>query len=165
LPAIAKTMKKTIIILTILLNGCGTKTADTVTDNKKDSITQDPDKVVPTTLVNEGEDFNEFFKRFTTDSLFQIERVKFPWTMMIWELDEDAPKKELTNKEEWRFSSFHYDESYATRQIDAYTQETKIYADSAKIELRGVDNGIHIDFEFHRINGQWTMVSEKDYSN
>jgi hypothetical protein len=60
---------------------------------------------------------------------------------------------------------FEYKDEYARRQIDAYTQEKKIYSDSAKLELRGVDNGILIDYDFIKLNGQWFLVSEKDYSD
>jgi hypothetical protein len=54
---------------------------------------------------------------------------------------------------------------YATRQEDAYTQEIKSYRDTIKLELRGVDNGIHIDYEFVTDNGKWVLVSGKDYSD
>jgi hypothetical protein len=47
----------------------------------------------------------------------------------------------------------------------AYTQETKLFTDSAKIELRGVDNGIYIDFELYKEHGKWFLTSEKDFSN
>lgn len=146
-----------LIILTILINGCATKTVDTVTSDKiKDSIIHD--KVVTTTIGKEPKDFNEFFKIFTTDSLFQIERVKFPWTIMTSGVGEDAPIKELIDKKDRKYSSFYYEGNYTTRRTDAYTQKIKSYGDTLKLEIRGVDNGIYTDYEFVKDNNKWFLV-------
>lgn len=148
-------MKYTLIAWTILLVSCGTKTHDTAIDKDIDSVKASLD----------GEDFHDFFARFKEDSLFQIERVKFPMTIKSWDIDEDKPSTDKIEIGSWRHLKFEYKDEYAKREIDAYTQETKMFADSAKLELRGVDNGILIDFEFTKLNGQWFLVSEKDYSN
>ena len=151
-------MTKNIFILIILfLTSCGTKSTDSVTTDKgADSLT---------TSVNDNdqEDFNEFFKEFTTDSLFQIERVKFPWRLLM--TTEDGETVEETSKEDWTHSTFYYEQSYGTRQEDAYTQEIKNYGDTIKLERRGVDNGIHVDYEFVKDKGKWVLVSGKDYSD
>ena len=139
----------------MLLVSCGTKTNDTTTDKDVDSVK---------TSLNE-EDFGDFFDRFKTDSLFQIERVKFPMTTKSWNIDEDKPTTDKIEIVSWRHLRFEYKDEYAKREIDAYTQEEKVFADSAKLELRGVDNGILIDYDFIKVNGQWFLVSEKDYSN
>jgi hypothetical protein len=112
---------------------------------------------------NDQEDFNEFFKKFTTDSLFQVERTKFPFRV-IW-TTEDGETTHETEKENWTHSTFYYEDSYATRQVDAYTQEIKLYEDSVKLEQRGVDNGIYVDYLFIRDKGKWILFTGKDYSN
>ena len=139
----------------MLLVSCGSKTHDTMTDKHIDSVK---------TSLNE-EKFDDFFGRFKTDSLFQIERVKFPLTTESWNTDEDKPATDKVEIVSWRHLRFEYKDEYAKREIDAYTQETKVFADSAKLELRGVDNGIFIDYDFKKLNGEWFLVSEKDYSN
>ncbi len=112
----------------------------------------------------EEEMFNNFFLKFTTDSLFQIERVRFPF--LIKSLDTaDKLTFEKIGRDKWKFLTFEYKDEYEKREIDAYTQETKLFADSAKIELRGVDNGIYIDFELYKEHGKWFLTSEKDFSN
>jgi hypothetical protein len=148
-------MRYRLIIWTLLLFSCGTKTNDSTADKNTESIKTD--------LVEEN--FNDFFERFKTDSIFQVERVMFPMTIKSWDTDEDKPTTDKIEISNWRHLEFEYNDEYAKREIDAYTQETKMYADSAKIQLRGVDNGIHIDYEFTTIGGQWFLVSEKDYSN
>ena len=150
-------MTKNIFILTcLLLFSCGTKSTETTSSGKKtDSLT------ISRTM--EGEDFNEFFQRFTTDSVFQMERTKFPFRV-IW-TTEDGETTHETEKENWTHSTFYYEDSYATRQVDAYTQKIKQYPDSFVLEQRGVDNGIYLDFKFIRDNGKWILFTGKDYSN
>src|SRR5690349_19872059 len=115
-------MKNIPILIFLLLLSCGTRSNDSPTADTATNSNQ--------------EDFDEFFKKFTTDSLFQIERVKFPFRVR-W-TTEDGETVHETAKEDWMHSTFYYEDSYATRQVDAYTQEIKNYGDSVKLEQRGV---------------------------
>jgi len=136
-------LKLPVLIWTILVIACTNKP---VNEAAKDAISE--------------ENFNEFFEKFTSDSLFQINRVKFPWTIP----SEDGEEL-VIHKTDWQHASFFYQEDFATRPIDAYTQEIRTYGDTVKIEQRGVDNGIHIDFLFAKIDNKWFLVSEEDLSN
>ena len=140
-------MRLLFILLTISLVGCGTKTTELTIDKNV-----------------QGENFDDFFNKFRSDSIFQTERVKFPLTLVTWDIDDNLATEEI-DRENWRHLKLEYKDEFGTREIDAYTQETKIYADSAKIELRGVDNGIHVDYVFNKVDGQWTLTTERDYSN
>ena len=124
------------------MTGCGNKSLDKTTT---DVLTE--------------ENLAEFFDQFKSDSIFQIERVKFPW-----KIPSDG-KELVINKAEWQHADFLYHDNYATREIDAYTQEIVTYGDTVKIEQRGVDNGIHIDFVFAKIDNKWFLCFEKDLSN
>ena len=139
-------MKLLFTTLIILLFGCATDISYRKPEN------------------SDREAFNEFFYKFTYDSLFQLERIKFPFEFK--NIDSDGgltvDQKERKN---WTFLVFEHKEEYEKRELDAYTQETKIYSDSAKIEIRGVDNGIFVDFNFNYDNGKWFLVSCEDYSN
>jgi hypothetical protein len=150
-------MIKNIFITAVLsLFSCGSKSTDSNGAYKSaDSLT--------VSRSNDLEDFDEFFKKFTTDSLFQIERIRFPLRLRM--TTEDGERVEEISKEDWTFSTFLYDDSYATREVDAYTQEIKNYGDTVKLEQRGVDNGIHVDYAFVTESGAWILVSGKDYSN
>lgn len=150
-------MNKNISILIILfLISCGTKpTNSTITDRGADSLTISKNI--------DQEDFNEFFKKFTTDSVFQVERTKFPFRV-IW-MTEAGETTHETEKDNWTHSTFYYDDSYASRQVDAYTQKIKQYSDSVVLEQRGVGNGIYVDYKFIRDNGKWILFTGKDYSN
>lgn len=91
-------MTKNIFILTFfLIFSCGTKSTDSATTDKEaDSLTA--------SKATDGEDFNKFFERFTTDSLFQMERTKFPFRV-IW-LTEDGETTHETAKDDWTHSTF-----------------------------------------------------------
>lgn len=113
--------------------------------------------------------FQIFFNEFTTDSVFQREHVQFPFLREWSDTDNDTgPDKfnrEYVQKETWKFYNFYYDKSFATRGLDAYTQKTKVESDYAVIEIRGVDNGIWIDYNFEKKSNKWMLISEKDSSN
>lgn len=111
----------------------------------------------------ESETFDEFFEKFKTDSIFQVERTKFPFRV-LWSTEDGGTVHE-TAKDDWTHSTFYYEGSYATREVDAYTQEMKVYKDSAKLEQRGVDNGIYVDYLFLKLKGKWVLYSGKDYSD
>ena len=138
-----KNLKLAVLIWTSLLMSCTNKPAS----EKASDFTSE-------------ENFSEFFEKFKSDSLFQVNRVKFPWT-----IPSDDGEDLVINKTDWQHASFFYQEDFATREIDAYTQEIVIYGDTIKIQQRGVDNGIHIDFVFAKIDNKWFLISEEDLSN
>ncbi|HMV90343.1 MAG TPA: DUF4348 domain-containing protein [Cyclobacteriaceae bacterium] len=118
---------------------------------------------------NNDERFEIFFEKFKLDSVFQHVRVQFPFLDERVNLDNDSgPDEFITDsieEDDWTFANFNYDESIAKRGLDAYTQEVKVEKDRAVIEIRGVDNGIWIDYYFERQNGKWVLISGKDSSN
>ncbi|MEP2671572.1 MAG: DUF4348 domain-containing protein [Cyclobacteriaceae bacterium] len=143
-------------LIFLILFSCGSRPSDSIaTDTETDSlaISNSEDK----------EEFSDFFDKFTTDSLFQMERTQFPFRV-LW-ATEDGETVHETAKENWRHSTFYYENNYSSRQVDAYTQEAKDYGDTVRLELRGVDNGIFIDYNFVRDKGKWILVSGKDFSN
>jgi hypothetical protein len=156
-------MNKVFILLLFSIFSCGTKPSDTRNELTNDSLPVETSVAELSSETNEA--FNKFFEKFRNDSLFQIDRVAFPVATWIWETGEEKPEQKTINKEDWRFLDFHYDQSFANREVDAYTQEVKVYGDTVKLEIRGVDNGIYTDFEFTRQKGKWYLVTEKDYSN
>lgn len=135
------------LILILLVASCGPASVE---ENKKE----------------EGEEsFQTFFKKFESDSVFQEQRVKFPFKQIIWGDEENDVFVEEVKQHEWSFLDLEYKEEYGKRPIDAYKQDLVIYTDSAKVILRGVDNGINVDFAFSMVEGQWFLVSCTDYSN
>lgn len=140
-------MRKTLAVLTLLLLGCAPKPSDS------------------SNALTEPESFNDFFQRFKSDSLFQVERVEFPFVVQYYSEDSDSLLSDEIQRRAWRHKGFEYEEEYSTREFDAYTQQVMIFPETARIELRGVDNGIWIDFFFKKIEGKWFLTIEKDFSD
>lgn len=105
------------------------------------------------------ENFTHFFEKFKRDSLFQVERVKFPWT-----IPSNKGQESIITKSEWEHANFQYKEEFATRPIDAYKQEIVTYGDTTRIFQYGVSNGMSIEFVFARVQGKWFLYYEKDLS-
>jgi hypothetical protein len=148
--------KNIFILIFLILLSCGTRSTDSTTlDKKTDALA--------ISNLEDKEEFSDFFEKFTADSLFQMERTRFPFRV-LWPT-EDGETVHETAKESWTHSTFHYEDSYASRQVDAYTQEAKVFGDTARLELRGVDNGIFVDYNFLRDKGKWILVSGRDFSN
>ena len=113
---------------------------------------------------NVDTEFKTFFKFFNIDSTFQISRIDFPLKIMEMngEMSDVEPRIiELKNYEKMDLT---YDKSFETREYDKYTQKVILDGSKARIELRGIDNGIHTDFEFEKIDGKWKMITWTDSS-
>lgn len=109
------------------------------------------------------ENFEIFLTEFSKDSLFQISRVKFP--LEITELNDDfEPFEKKLDINEYRKIDLRYDDSLKNRQYDKYTQKIELIKDKAKVEIRGIDNGIMTDVFFQKIEEKWTLIGWNDSS-
>ncbi|MDQ8014690.1 MAG: DUF4348 domain-containing protein [Flavobacterium nitrogenifigens] len=105
-----------------------------------------------------SEDFNEFFKKFNSDTKFQISRVIFPLKYKAnnddFELSDYTMAKEgykvlhLNNKA---------DEKYLKRTL-------LVKKNKATLEQRGLDNGIYIDYVFELKENKWFLKTLVDQS-
>ncbi|HMT53181.1 MAG TPA: hypothetical protein PKD16_19635 [Saprospiraceae bacterium] len=121
-------------------------------------------KIVTTSSGQGKENFDTFFEKFKNDSVFQKQRIKYPFKMAFFEAELENPDIEYYNKDNITYLNLKYKEEFAKKEIDAYTQDVKFYKDTARIELRGVDNGIFIDVDFIPINGIWFCIQLIDSS-
>jgi hypothetical protein len=115
-------------------------------------------------IIRVFDNFENFFERFNSDSLFQISRIQFPLEYFSIELGDDKVKTTKIDLKNWGFLSLDNDPEQ-TNGIDEYSQNIKSYGDTIKVELRGIDNGIHCDYVFLQLKEQWTLISQKDFSS
>ena len=104
------------------------------------------------------EPFKKFWKSYTSDSVFQMERTKFPLPLTYYEYDEDT-ETEITEDigaEFWLFDNF-VDESYKSR--------TEKENDSYVVTKTGIENGIYVRYYFATTDGKWYLVRIIDSSN
>jgi hypothetical protein len=111
------------------------------------------------------EDFKTFLDKFKTDSIFQHSRISFPLTYeSIGDLDESENIVNKIDSKDWRYLSLKYDESFATREIDAYTEKFVLEKNLARLLYQGVDNGINVEFIFELKNNKWYLKRWNDFS-
>ncbi len=65
---------------------------------------------------------------------------------------------------DWKFRDFYHNSTFVTRQYDKYTLEIVDYGDSLKIVIRGIDNGIYVDYIFRLVNDKWMLVRMDDFN-
>lgn len=114
----------------------------------------------------EDEDFNLFLEEFNSDAKFQKSRVQFPIVVTVPDTDDmgRASMDETIQSYEWEPLDLSYDTTFLNRSYDQYYQTVRFSADSAIVELRGINNGIYADYCFLLQNKCWYLVSMKEIS-
>jgi len=126
------------IFVVIILNQCDT-------GNRK---WNDPSK------VSEFEDFDEFYKKFTSDSLFQMSRIKFP---LAGKSVDEFEVKDWT-KENWSLmKNMIFDIDTSTYKTE-YKKSAKKF--KGKVWIEG--SGFNYEFRFEVINDRWYLVYALD---
>ncbi len=154
-------MRYVALLLTALLFSCNGKEAKPA-EGLEDRSAQ------ATVLTDEkcDTDFDVFFKKFGSDSIFQKQHVKFPLknTFLDMEGDLDVIRKDI-KENEYRFSNFKKDnETGDAGGNGSYKVNIKKEKDSVYYNLTGIDNGIATVVKFVFINGCWYMVAIEDSS-
>jgi len=108
-------------------------------------------------------DFKQFLELFSADSEFQMNHVVFPLKYISVDIEENEEIK-LIKRQDWKMLHFKNDSQTQNRDIDAYDQVIEINSDSAKVLIRGIDNGINIDFIFEKKDESWFLIEWGDYS-
>ena len=118
------------------------------------------------TQLEEPEDFHLFLEKFNHSEMFQMRRIKFPLPVIVPNMDDSAmrPVEDTITKYEWETIDLSYDSTYLTREYDQYYQVSYTSKDTTILKLRGVNNGIHIDYIFTLSENRWYLVSFKDAS-
>ncbi|WP_258097894.1 DUF4348 domain-containing protein [Marinoscillum pacificum] len=101
--------------------------------------------------------FNSFLVEFSTNKEFQLTRVDFPLNVKLLDI-EDNEENITIAKDDWDHEYLLDTANIETRNIDAYSQQTELSDSSATIKLRGIDNGIRIDYNFELRNGRWYLT-------
>ena len=102
------------------------------------------------------EDFDSFFYRFKTDSLFQLSRIKFPLKLTI--TDDDVDTIKLIQKKDWRFIFHQKEDKEIIKKV--VTGENMV-----NVELMIEDTGVSINHYFVNTNDKWMLTAIKDESD
>ena len=117
----------------------------------------------PTIEAND-ENFYDFIEKFSSDSIFQLSRTKFPLKIKLHDLDNDTDS--LIYCEMSNYEMIDFRKKKSTGQYDQWEQLIIVDKNntSATIEIRGIDNGIRVYYIFYKINGAWMFIEIDDSS-
>ncbi|SRR5690554_245952 len=135
------------------------KNNNVLSDEKVDSILTDSSS---SELANmDSEDFNKFVEKFSREESFQMQRIKFPISIIVPDSEHEgmAPIEETISKYDWEQLDLTYDSTYLTRPYDQYYQVVRFKNDTAIVEIRGINNGIYADYYFAIIDNRWYLVT------
>ncbi|KZS41510.1 hypothetical protein AWE51_21110 [Aquimarina aggregata] len=161
-----------IIVLMITLIGCIDKKKQSKTplktENKKEENYTTKIVLHPSSPKDCGMNFKTFFIRFSSDSTFQISRIKFPLKMEYYDVyssDSTSPIEEYIKVENYRFFDLSIDGEAEDRETNRFTSEIEKKKEDTYIYYQlGIDNGISVKFQFKQINDCWLLESIKDDS-
>jgi hypothetical protein len=156
-------MKRTIIILTITLVAFGlgywTRTIKSMVNDKFDTVTE----AVETSKQTTKEKFDDFVYRFIADSLFQLERIKFPLKSSI-QTDLDEVDTTAIEKKDWKIVRLLGRKEYRPQIYDNFKRELRD-TDERLFCWEGIENGIYVEYKFQRVGGLWYLTEYNDFSD
>lgn len=103
-----------------------------------------------------NENFDDFFIKFKTDSLFQQQRIDKPISVII--SDEETEKEE---KQAIKFVSF----DQKAWDVKIGYQKTTISKDTMNVILEGMDTDGHVEHIFVKRDLRWYLSSIKNLSD
>ena len=106
---------------------------------------------------NQVENFDIFFEKFSSDSLFQRSRIKFPLSIETYDIDVDSNIKSTINAGKWEF--------FNIKGLDSnYIITPGKEKDQNIINLQKKETGISVDYIFQKRGDKWIMVKIIDQS-
>jgi hypothetical protein len=168
-------MTRTLIIVTVALVSLGLgyfigtvknsveekfAIVDTIVDSEL--RTSDTLQNAAGTRLKQKEDFDDFILKFISDSLYQLDRIKFPLKSQQWDSDEvDSTRIEKSN---WKTVRLFWGEQYRPQIYDNFKREMRD-TDERLFCWEGIENGINVEYRFNRINGLWYLTEFNDFSD
>jgi hypothetical protein len=153
-------MKKTILILTIAFVAFGlgywTGTIKKLVDEKFEIVTE----AMETSSQTTKENFNSFIYQFIGDSLYQLDRIKFP----LRSRRADSEDYGTIKRENWKMVRLFGTEEYKAQLYDNFKGELRD-TDERLLTWEGIENGVSVQYKFSRIDGLWYLTECNDFSD
>jgi PBP1b-binding outer membrane lipoprotein LpoB len=136
-----------IVIIIFLLLSCSSQ------ERPQNMRVKNESKKIESVVV---ENFDTFFLKFSSDSIFQVSRIIFPLKAEINDVDDGYSVSEMSQKE-WGFINFsQLGSEYLIKVIKSDTSNV--------VNLQINDTGVYVDYIFRFIEGKWIMVKVADSS-
>ena len=112
---------------------------------------------------NKNEEFESFLYKFSSDSVFQINRIKFPLEYVTLNYDTYEEIKTTIDKKNWRMDYLFMNEEKRSQIYDNFSLSFKD-TDERVFCWHKVENGINVMYFFKRIEGKWYLIKFEDTS-
>ncbi len=148
---------KSILIMLMSIWGCSPNNK-----NNKEVKALAPISTVNTdqSINNSKEDFDDFFKKFDSDSVFQRSRIKFPLTIItIDETGENNVEKYISKNE-----INHIGVNKLT-ELNMAFKKKRLTVDKVEVQFQIENTGYEKDYLFARSSGKWFLILVKDLSD
>ncbi|MCZ8023656.1 MAG: DUF4348 domain-containing protein [Cytophagales bacterium] len=109
------------------------------------------------------ENFDNFIYKFIGDSLFQLDRIKFPLKSSI-QTDLDEADTTAIEKKDWKIVRLFGREEYRPQIYDNFNRELRD-TDERLFCWEGIENGIYVEYKFQRLGGLWYLTEYNDFSD
>lgn len=154
-------MKRTAVLISCIISILMFLISCTQSRDEKNSNTGNEAAESVEVAEIEIEDFSVFVEKFSQEESFQLQRIKFPISVIVPDAGNEgmAQVKELIGRYEWEQLDLTYDSTFLTRPFDQYYQVVRFSNDTAVVEIRGIDNGIYADYYFELIDRKWYLVT------
>ncbi len=151
-----------LIALLILFSACKQKNKTESITHKLDSELNTKSEItIPQNVDSEFKLFLDFFNR---DSTFQMSRIDFPLRVTDFNNIEYELSERIINKNEYFLKKFSINKTLEKENFGEYEQTITIENNKALIEIIGIDNGIAVEYEFKKNNGEWKLITWTDQS-
>jgi hypothetical protein len=108
--------------------------------------------------------FDSFIKKFNSDSMFQMTRIKFPLKTTSYKVDTDTDTTFYINNDNFQRLDFYDNRNQSKVKAWKTTAKVNEQGKDGQILLQGIENGIDIVYLFEKIDGEWTLVAVEDRS-
>jgi hypothetical protein len=108
--------------------------------------------------------FEDFFEKYRTDSVFQMAHTVFPLTYIYLDYGEEEMERveETIQQEDWGFNNFDMGEYGELGE--AFLTLADGESGSKVAEVRIMGTGVALDYVFELIDGSWHMTKYIDSS-
>lgn len=103
-----------------------------------------------------GEEFNDFFLKFRKDSLFQVQRIDNPLSILL--SDENTIYETKKVIKYVSFNQIDWDVNISYRSVE-------VAKDTINVILEGLDTGVYIEHIFVKRDNQWHLCVIKNFSD
>lgn len=140
----------------------GVRQARTAPHVEEEPIELAENRSEPEQQENTGpENFDEFFTKFSGDSAFQVNRIKFPLEKEGLSDDLMEEEKSKIAKKDWGYIPFFGAQEY---YIQISSREEEAETGLRYLEFKGIENGIYVCYEFKLVKNKWYLVKWIDRS-